>query len=125
MQDTDVQELIMQIIEQAEEQNHTPPHLIDTWPEYCFYRDQRRSLKVVLKVLRDSAESLFKSYCKKVAHGTANVNQILAYRQFQDIIAYYDDELQIIHGMILEYTNYLASGNLFAALFGESRSKGV
>jgi hypothetical protein len=124
MQDINVQELISQIIKQAEENTHTEFHLVDSWSEFSFYREQRRSLRVVLKALRESADDLFKTYCKEVSQGTADFTKLLAYQEFQDIVEYYDIELQVIHSMILEYLDYLASGHFLSALSGNYRSNG-
>ena len=121
MQDIEAREIITQIIQQAEERRGVKPHIINTWPEYNFYCDQEKSLKVVLKVLRNCADFVFKDYCKEVSLGVADFNKLLAYKQFQDIIMFYHQELLIINGMVNEYSKYLTSGNFINALLGEER----
>lgn len=121
MQDIDTQELILKIIKQAEDGKHSEYHMITTWREYKYYQYQEESFETVIKVLRNCANSVFKEYCKEVPTGNAPFMKLLAYRQFEDIIAYYKQEQHTIQEMLLEYHDYLASGNLLRALFGEIR----
>lgn len=118
MQDLDAQEIITELIQQAEENKNTEFHLITTWDEYLYYLGQERSLKVVLKVLQQCANSIFKTYCKEIPFGTADFNLLLAYNKFKDIEAYYAQELKTIKEMNAEYDNYLGSWtNFFNAIF--------
>jgi hypothetical protein len=121
MQDIDTQELILKIIEQAQEGIQKEFHLITTWPEYRFYQDQEASFDAVIKVLRNCANSVFKEYLKAVAVGEAPFVKLLAYKQFQDIITYYKHEQHTIQEMLIEYHDYLAAGNFFRAFLGEVR----
>jgi hypothetical protein len=124
MQDIDTKEIVKRLILQAQEDQHTKPHLITTWKEYRFYINQARSLKVVIKVLRNSEASLFKSYCKGIAKGEAEFSKMIACLQVQDIIDYYDQEYEIIKGMNTEYDNYLGECNFInfiLTLFGAER----
>ena len=121
MTKADAQEILMQIIRQAEERKGVKPHIINTLSECLFYRDQERSLKVVLKVLRNCANFVFKEYCSEIPTGSASFNKLLAYKEFQEIITYYHQELLIVQGMLGEYYRYLASGNFIKAVSGEDR----
>ncbi len=123
MQESEAREIINQLIQQAQEGVHREVHLIHTLSEYLFYCGQARSLKVVLRVLRNSSNLVFRSYCKGVARGASNLDELLAYQQLQAIIPYYEQELQIVNDMIVEYEDYLFSGNFIPALFGASRGR--
>lgn len=117
MQEIDAQEIILKIIQQAQESKPTEFHLIKTWHEYNFYWDQEESLRVLTKALRNSANFIFKSYCKEVAQGEADFNKLLAYKHFQTINNFYNQELTTVRNMLAEYHEYLNSGNFVAAVF--------
>lgn len=121
MTKADAQEILNQIIRQAEERKGVKPHIINTLSEYLFYRDQEKSLKAVLKVLRNCANFVFKEYCAEVPTGRANFTKLLAYKEFQEIITYYNQELLIVRGMLGEYYRYLTAGNFINAFLGEDR----
>ena len=123
MQDLDAQEIIAELIQQAEENKNTEFHLITTWDEYLYYLGQERSLKVVLKVLRQCANSIFKTYCKEIPLGTADFNLLLAYNKFKDIEVYYAKELKTIKEMNAEYDNHLGNWSNFfkEVIFGYER----
>jgi hypothetical protein len=121
MKDIEAKEIITQIIQQAEEQKGVKPHIINTLSEYLFYLDQEKSLKVVLKILRNCADYVFKEYCKEVITGNADFTKLLAFKEFHEIITYYSQELLIVNGMTDEYYKYLTSGNFINAIFGEER----
>jgi hypothetical protein len=121
MKDIEAKEIITQIIQQAEEQKGVKPHIINTLSEYLFYLDQEKSLKVVLKILRNCADYIFKEYCKEVVAGNADFTKMLAFKEFHEIIIYYNQELLIVKGMLGEYYRYLTAGNFINAFLGEDR----
>ena len=122
MQTAEVQQLIDDLINQAESGEHSEYKLITTWAEYRFYLGQQRSLKTVIKVLRNCSNFIFNLYCKEVELGTGDFNKMLAYSQLRDTIMYYDKEYQIIKKMNDEYDNYLGNWtNFFMAIAGHTR----
>ena len=123
MQESEAIEIINQLIMQAQEGEHTEVHLISTLSEYFFYLGQAKSLRVVLRVLRNSSNFVFKAYCRGIVIGTSNIDELLAYQQLRGIIPYYEQELEIVNDMIVEYEDYLFFGNLIPALFGASRGR--
>ena len=122
MQATEVQEIINELINQAESGEHTDRHLITTWTEYRFYLGQQRALKVVIKLLRNCADLVFADYCKEIPLGTSDLNKLLAYSQLRDVTAYYEQELALVKEMNDEYDNYLGNwANFFKAIIGYQR----
>ena len=122
MQITEVHELINELINQAELQEHTEQHLITTLAEYRFYLGQQRALKVVIKLLRNCANLVFTDYCKEVMIGEPDFGKILAFSQLRDVAVYYEQEFAIVKEMNDEYDNYLGDwGNFFKALAGHTR----
>ena len=123
MQETEVQSIIEQLIQRALKEDYTNFHLISSWTEYKFYLQQQRSLRVVLRVLRNSANFVFKTYCSEVAKGEADFSKFLAYTQFQDYIYFYTKEYEIIKAMNDEYDEYLGNLRNFvsAVIFGDVR----
>ena len=124
MQDLDTREIVEQLIQQAQEDQHTQPHTLITWREFMFYRKRVKAYKVVINILQRSTDNLFKSYCADVAKGEAEFSKMLAYIQLLDIVYYYEQELEIIKSMVNEYDKYLEEGNLInfiRAIFGAVR----
>ena len=123
MQELDAQEIITQIIQQALENKPLEPYQLNTWAEYFFYVDQKRSLKAILRVLRFSATSIFSIYLKEISQGTQDVNKLLAYKQFKDITAYYKQELKTITYMLDDFENYIIMGGFINCLLGIPRGE--
>ena len=125
MQETELQEIIEQLIQRALKEDYTEKHLIDNWSEYKFYLQQQRSLRVVLRILRNSANFVFKTYCKEVAEGEADLNKLLAYVQLQEVVEFYEKDLSIVKAMNDEYDEYLGNLRNFvrAFIFGYSREE--
>ena len=123
MQDTETQQIILNLIEYAQSAKHIEFHLLCNWYEYKYYRSKRKSLKLIVRALRDSTDRLFKSYCNDVAAGKGDFTKLLAYQQIQQVIKFYSLELQIVIDMLEEYEVYLANGNFFLAFLGTGRSE--
>lgn len=121
MQETEAQEIISLLLDKARENKHTEIRLITTYREFRAVKKQARALKVVLKILRNSANSVFKSYCKEIVECEQDITKLLAYNQLFGIAAYYKRELEIITEMITEYDKYLDECNYIATLFGAVR----
>lgn len=122
MQNTEAQELLSEILKHAQEGRLTEFHLIMTWNEFIFYRQQRRATKLVIKLLKNVAKTLFKNYCKGITTGSADINKLLASRQLQDCVAFYERELATINTILDEYDDYLGQGNFWHAFLGGERT---
>lgn len=121
MHNTEEQELMTTIIEQAQSGQCTEFRFIRSWSEYRFYRGKRRSFKLLVRALQSGTERLFKSYCDSVIQGSSNFVKLLAYQQMQQIIKFYKTEIETITYMIHEYEAYLTSGHFFWAFLGGQR----
>lgn len=113
--------IISKILEQAQERKFTEFHLIDTFEEFLWYRDNIPATKVVIKLLKRTSDSILKEYCKTVTSGISDVTQLLAYNQVVDAVNFYREELNIVTNMVDEYTGYLCHGNFWHAFLGGSR----
>ena len=89
MTDQDKTLLIQDIINKAVEGKALPFRSILYWGEFKYYCKCVASTKIIIKVLKQSANNLFKEYCKDVIAGISDVNKLLAYSQFLDIISFY------------------------------------
>jgi hypothetical protein len=120
MTDTDAKQLILDIITQAKENRAIDFHYIKSWHEFRYYSKLNRSTKLIVKTLRDSANNLFKDYCKDVISGISDVNKLLAYSQLQDIILFYKRDLDTLKQMLDEYDEYLGQ-YFWESFFGGER----
>ena len=117
MQDQETREIINDLIQQAEDEDHVEFKLITTWEEYRFYLQQERAFKVVVKVLKACARATFRAYCEEVVSGESDLNKLLAYLQLQDVIAFYEQDLQTVKKMNTEYDEHLGNWGNFVKEF--------
>jgi hypothetical protein len=119
MQDTDTQELLLEILNTAEEGKSIEFQLITSWAEFKFYWQVKRSTKAVIRTLKDAAKNLFRSYCREIPTGSADLTQLLAYSQLQDVIAFYEKDVGTLQKMLDEYDEYLGTHFWYSFLGGE------
>jgi hypothetical protein len=118
----DTKELLLNLIENARTGEHTKFEQLRFFCEYAGSRVTLRSTEKVTDILEDSANNLFKKYCKAVRQHQADVNLILAYKQLQQAVDFYREEHRIIKDILVDYENWLFDGNFLKAfLFGEER----
>ena len=122
MQDTGLQQFILELLEYAQTAKLSEFRLITKWEDYKFYRGKYKSYKLLLTGLTKSSDRLFKKYYKGVAEGNSNFNTLLAYQRFVKAIAFYTKELSIVKDMLDEYESYLVAGKFFEAFLGYVRS---
>jgi hypothetical protein len=122
MTDQETASLVQDIINKAQENQAQPFRHILYWTEFNYYRRCAISTKVIIKLVRTSANRLFKEYCKDVIAGISDITKLLAYQQLLDIVAFYENELQTIQSMLKDYDEYLGNFmNFINALLGERR----
>jgi hypothetical protein len=123
MEPTDEQ-IVLDIIERAQNCKFTEVHFIKSLDEFFKYYQYNKSTGIVIKLLKKSSGKLFKVYCKEILKGTADVEQLLAYAQLDEITKFYITDFNRIQQVIEEYKTYLCQGNFIRALLGEERNLG-
>ena len=122
MADQELTQVIQEIIYKAQEGKSQPFRTILYWSEFCYYRRWVRATKIVIRILRVSANKLFKEYCRDVIAGISDVTKLLAYDQLLGIADFYENEIITVQKMLDDYDEYLGNfGNFIRALFGERR----
>lgn len=121
MTDTDAKQVILEILNKAQEGRALSFRQIVYWTDYIEYLKLTRSTKLIIKTLEISAKNLFKEYCKDVIAGISDVNKLLAYSQILDIIAFYKNELNTLRQMIDDYDGYLGEGHFWYSFLGGQR----
>lgn len=121
MQGTEAQELLLEILNYAQKGKSLEFRLITSWAEFKFIRQTFRSTQLVIEVLKDSADNLFKHYCKEVATGSANLTELLAYVELLDIKTFYEKDLDTLKRMLDEYDEYLGQGHFLYSFLGGER----
>ena len=118
----DSQEILLNLIDHAKAGRHTKFEQLRFFNEYAGARITYRATEKIVVVLEESADTLFKNYCKAVKQQQADVNLLLAYKQLQQAVNFYKEESRIIKDILIDYENYLWEGNFVKAfLFGEER----
>ena len=122
MTNQDTTSLMQDIIIKAREGRTFSFRTIRYWEEFRYFQRYARSTKIIIRVLRVSANNLFKDYCHDVIAGISDITKLQAYQQLLDIVDFYKEELKTIQAMISDYDEYLSNyGNFIRALFGERR----
>lgn len=121
MNNTEAQQLLLEIIEQAQKKKFTRFRLITSWADFRACRKNAIATKLIIRVLQDSAKNLFKGYCKSIKAGNQDVQQLLAYNEIGEITAFYEEELDTLLQMLDEYDKYLEQGHFWYSILGGKR----
>ena len=121
MNDTEANQLLLEIINKAKEGQAQPFRPICYWSEFRYYCGCVRSTKLLLRTLELSANKLFKEYCQDVITGISDVKMLIAYSQLLDIIDFYRTDLETMQAMLTEYDDYLGEGNFWRSFLGGRR----
>ena len=114
--------IIQDIIAKAQEGEAHPFITITYWEEFRFYQRYAKSTAIIIKVLKTSADNLFKNYCRDVIAGISDITKLLAYTELLTVIAFYENELNTFKAMLNDYDEYLGNfRNFVYALFGGER----
>ena len=118
----DTQELILDLLTHARSGDHTKFEKLRWFSDYFAGCTTRRATRKVVEILSYTADNLFNKYCKAITKHQADVNLLFAYKQLQQATEFYQEELRILDEIILDYEDYLWSGNFVRAVFlGEER----
>jgi hypothetical protein len=115
------EQIVTEIIERAKKGQFTEFRFIRNLEEFAYWLDITKVNKLIIKTLTESANNLFKKYCKDVVGCVANSQELFAYTELRDIIKFYETELITVKSMTAEYKDYLCHGNFIRAFLGEER----
>jgi hypothetical protein len=121
MNDNESTQLVLGIIDKALDGQPQPFRQILYWSEFRYYSRLNKSNKLVIRILKTSADNLFKEYCKDVVSGTSSIYKILAYAQLLDIIAFYERDFDTVKKMLDDYDEYLGKGHFWYSFLGGRR----
>ena len=121
MTDQEAQQILLEIINRAQEGKSSEFQLITTWADFIFYIKNKRSVKAVIRLLRDAANNTFKEYCQDITSGTSDITKLLAYTELLRIKAFYEKELETLQKMLDEYDEYLGQGHFWYSFLGGER----
>lgn len=121
MNDNEIQQILEEILDYAENGEPIEFRLIESLADYRSRLISYKATKLVIKMLKQSSKSLFKTYCKDVTFGISDVTKLIAYSQLADIILFYEQDLKTLYDMLDEYEEYLWRGNLFYSVVGGKR----
>jgi hypothetical protein len=101
-----------QLIQRAKNGVHSEFEFIRSFNEYLAARMFRKATIKVFNSFAESRNNLYKAYIKMVKEGTDSLSVILAISELNQIIKFYEDEIEIVSDMIDEYIAYIHSGHL-------------
>ena len=121
MESQDNQQILLEIIQRAKEEDYTEFKPISSWNEYSAISRYFWSTKLIIKTLNTTAKNLMKAYCKDIIVGTADFDILLAYLEVNKYLAFYKKELNTISCMLGEYEDYLWNGHFWHSYLGGER----
>jgi hypothetical protein len=121
MQDTDAQQLLVEILRRADEEEFTQFCYITSWQEFRFYQKLVKANQLVIGMLDTSINKLVRSYCKAVIAGISDVTELLACNQLRKVQDFYYKDIEIINNMLAEYEDYLGQGHFWYSFLGGER----
>jgi hypothetical protein len=121
MNDNEAQQILEEILAQAEAGQSTEFRLINSWAEFREVNRTYKANKIIVNMLKQSSKNLLNTYCKDVIAGISDVTKLIAYSQLADVIDFYQNEVKTLDEMLIEYDDYLWHGNIFYALMGGER----
>ena len=105
-------DLISELVYNAESGKHRQFQYLRNYLEYRGARQIRRAYMLLVSSIKQSLTRQFDNYCANVKSGNTDVIKLLAYTTTKKVLSFYEEELDTINNMIIEYECYLASGNL-------------
>ena len=115
------EDFMSELIYNAESGNHRKFCFLRSWYEYLRAKKVRQTHRLLVSSIRQSADRLFKRYCKAIEAGETDVIKLLAYCTTVKVLSFYEEELSTISDMVIEYECYLANGNWLDFLFDTQR----
>lgn len=115
------EDLMSELIYNAESGKHRQFQLLCSWQEYSRAKKVQRGHLLLVSSIKKSAAKLFKRYCADVATGNADVVKLLAYCSTIKVLRFYEEELTTITDMVDEYETYLICGNWLDFILGSPR----
>jgi hypothetical protein len=112
--------LTQEILEYAHKAKPAEFRFIRTRADYKFFIGQRRTTKLLIRSLYEAANRLFRQYCAKPIEGDSYI-KLVACNQIQEVIKFYEHELEVLKDMIYEYEAYLMEGHWLSAFLGSVR----
>ena len=116
------EDIMSELVYNAESGKHRQFQYLSNYIEYRRARQLRRTHELLVASLKQSLTKQLKRYCKAVKACESDVTHLLAYKTTENILAFYEEELNIINSMIIEYECYLVNGNLLDFVFGYQRT---
>ena len=115
------EDLASELIRNAKSGKHRPFQYLQNYKEYFRARKICHVERLLVSSVKQSANRLFKNYCKGVSAGKSDINILLAYNALTDVLSFYKEELKTISDMVIEYECYLVNGNLMDFILGSQR----
>lgn len=109
------------LLNTVERGQHRQFQYLRSWQEYSRARKIYRAEKLLVASIGQSADKLFKKYCKDIAAGETAIIKLIAYSTTIKMLKFYEEELKIITNMLVEYEYYLAATYWVDFLFGTQR----
>ena len=116
------EDLFKSLTEKAIATNHNDWEFIRNPVEYGVMKKTREGLYKVIELYEHVCTSIYKEYCKQVRDGNADFEMLVAYKQYQHCIEFYEKELSTVLDMLDEYWAYVWQGHFLSQfIYGYDR----
>ena len=112
------QDFFKDLVDKAIEGIHSPFEFIRSYQMLKVAKMYKRGVKNVIKIFKGLVGELLTKY---VEDEDKNIEILMAMKQFNDCVKYYEKEYAIAKDMISEYRTYVFSGHIFNTIIGIPR----
>ena len=116
--------LISDLLTFAKAGKHHEFQYLRNFRDYLFIKKTGQSLLALVNNLVLSSDKLFSEYCQGVSKGHDAIDKLLAYKELDEFITFYEEEYFIVLDVLQEFEAYMRAGHRLTMLFfGERESK--
>lgn len=104
------------LLAKAAKNDHSSFILLRSPAEYRAARQYYKATSSAAAEFRLIRRALIKEHCKALSAGSCDTEAILAAKNLEFAVKFYEDEAEIMHDMLKEYRTYLLSGHLISTV---------
>ena len=108
--------VLADLLARAAGNDHSSFILLRSLAERRAARQYYKATAAAAAEFRMIRRSLIKEHCKALLAGSCDIETILAAKNLELAIKFYEDEAEIIHDTLREYRAYLLSGHLLSTV---------
>lgn len=121
--DRSEEQFFTDLVERAVKGKQSDFKFIRSWQERTAVKTYQIGIAAVTRIFANLYDSTYKTYLSQINTGSQDIRTILALKQFQQCLVFYEREYEITKDMIEEYWEYIWNWHIIDTLVGNYRSE--